>query len=129
MLENMKMPQVLFKQSGTIFTNLKYLKFGSIVEQEQLGFDNIDSVSFSSNISKLNIEVDTFKFNHCHFLLDVKFDRSCQLILQERCGKVTVSCRETREISGTWKQYSRPLFSDDFRGILPETTGIYRNRP
>jgi len=28
------------------------------------------------------------------------------LILQERCGKVTGSCRKTTEIAGTWNQYS-----------------------
>ncbi|CAF4993702.1 unnamed protein product [Rotaria sp. Silwood1] len=80
MLESMKMPQVLFKQSCIMFTNLQYVKFGSTVEQEQLGFDNIDSVSFSSNISKLNIEVDTF--NDCLFLLDVKFDRLTHLYVR-----------------------------------------------
>jgi hypothetical protein len=55
-------------------------------------------------------------------------------IFKGRCGKVTESCRETREISGTWKQYSRHkfsgFFSDDFRmdpagkhGKLSESTG------
>jgi hypothetical protein len=37
-------------------------------------------------------------------------------ILQERCGKVSVSCRE---ISGPWKQYFRLEFSDDSRTDPP----------
>jgi hypothetical protein len=47
------------------------------------------------------------------FLLP-QVDRSCHRISQERYGKVTGSCRETREIPETWKQYSRLEFSDDF---------------
>ncbi len=54
-------------------------------------------------------------------------------ILQERCWKVTGSCRRTREISGTWKQYSRPEFSGFFPmiswRILSESTEICRNPP
>jgi hypothetical protein len=80
MLENMKKPQVLLKQSCTIFTSLQYLKFGSLVEREQLRFDSFSSVSFSSNISKLNIEVYTL--NDCLFLLDIKFDRLTHLYVK-----------------------------------------------
>ena len=54
-------------------------------------------------------------------------------ILQERCWKVTGSCRKTREKTGTWKQYSRPEFSGFFPmisgRILPESTGSCRNPP
>ncbi len=35
-------------------------------------------------------------------------------ILQERCGKVTVSCRKTLEIAETWKQYSGRKLSEFF---------------
>jgi hypothetical protein len=35
-------------------------------------------------------------------------------IFQERCGKVTGSCRKTREIPGTWKQYSGREFPGFF---------------
>jgi hypothetical protein len=38
-------------------------------------------------------------------------------ILQERCGKVTVSCRKTPEIAGTWKQYSGRKLCGFFRWI------------
>jgi len=78
-------------------------------------------------------------------------------IMQERCGKVTVSCRKTQEIAGTWKQYSArklsrffpvdscqlPLLSGskqleiidkNSKNFWPEycfykITGITRNRP
>ena len=50
---------------------------------------------------------------------------------QGNARKVTVSCRKTREIAGTWKQYSRREFSGFFPMIsgrfLPESTGSCRN--
>jgi hypothetical protein len=41
-------------------------------------------------------------------------------ILQERCGKVTGSCRKAPEIAGKWKQYScRKIFGFFSGGFLP----------
>jgi len=48
-------------------------------------------------------------------------DRSCHRISQERCGKVTGSCWKTREISETWKQYSRM----EFPGSSPMISGRF----
>jgi hypothetical protein len=54
-------------------------------------------------------------------------------IFQERCGKVNGSCRKTREIPGTWKQYSSREFLGFFPmisgRILPEGTGSCWNPP
>ncbi len=63
-------------------------------------------------------------------ILITQVDDSGHRILQERCGKVTVSCRKAPEIAGTWKQYSdRKLFGfipvDSCQ--LPVLSG--RNRP
>ncbi len=66
-------------------------------------------------------------------VLSTQGDRFCHRILQEICGKVTGSCRKTREISRTWNQYSRLEFPRFFpmisERILPESTGICRNPP
>jgi hypothetical protein len=55
---------------------------------------------------------------------------SAHPVLQERCRKVTVSCRKIPKIAGTWKQYSgwkSPGFfpMDSYR--LPVLSG--RNQP
>jgi hypothetical protein len=54
------------------------------------------------------------------------------VILQERCGKVTGSCRKTPEIAGTWKQYSGRKFSGGFLSIScafrQEPTGNHRKK-
>ncbi len=53
-------------------------------------------------------------------ILITQVDDSGHRILQERCGKVTVSCRKAPEIAGTWKQYSRrKIFGFSSGGFLP----------
>jgi hypothetical protein len=51
-------------------------------------------------------------------------------IVQERCAKVTGSCKKTQEIAGTWKQYSDRKLSAFFpvdSCQLPALSG--RSRP
>jgi hypothetical protein len=51
-------------------------------------------------------------------------------ILQERCGKVTESCRKTPEIAGTWKQYSGRKLSGFFPVNSCQLPVLFdRNRP
>ncbi len=53
-------------------------------------------------------------------ILITQVDDSGHRILQERYGKVIVSCRKAPEIAGTWKQYSgRKIFGFSSGGFLP----------
>ncbi len=62
-------------------------------------------------------------------ILITQVDDSGHRILQERCGKVTVSCRKASEIAGTWKQYSgRKIFGFSSGGFLP-TSCAFRQEP
>jgi hypothetical protein len=49
-------------------------------------------------------------------------------ILQERCGKHTVSCKKTSEIAGTWKQYSDRNLPGFSGGFLP-TSRSFQQEP
>jgi hypothetical protein len=72
-LENTKIFQFIFKQSCTMFRNLRYLNFGSFGDHQPLTFDRMASIPFSSNLLELHVAVDSI--DDCLYLLDDHFNQ------------------------------------------------------
>lgn len=62
----------VFCQICVKFNNLKYLNFSSSSDYEQLTFDRMSSIKFSSNLLELHVVIKSI--NDCLCLLDGHFN-------------------------------------------------------